>query len=165
MAIFGPLSAVCEQTAGLSWLQPAFPYLADCIKAQSEAQQKIFSLPTGDSFRRELSDGIFAIEQAYLTKPRTEGKFESHRRYLDIQVVIAGEEMMDIADLGLFQVKDPYIVERDLAFYHDISGFSSLWIRAGEAAIFFPQDVHKPSLQIASPQLVRKTVVKVPVPA
>ena len=39
-----------------------------------------------------------------------------------------------------------------------------LRLRAGEAAIYFPEDAHMSSLQAAGPQLVRKAVIKVPVP-
>ena len=50
--------------------------------------------------------------------------------------------------------------------YGDYAAASQLRFRAGEAAVFFPKDGHMPSLRAgATAQLVRKTVVKVPVPA
>jgi YhcH/YjgK/YiaL family protein len=53
---------------------------------------------------------------------------------------------------------------RDLATYLDAADASQLRLRAGEAAVFFPVDVHMPSLRVgAEPALVRKSVVKVPV--
>jgi beta-galactosidase beta subunit len=40
---------------------------------------------------------------------------------------------------------------------------SVLRLGAGEAAVFFPVDGHMPSIAIAAPVLVHKSVIKVPV--
>jgi beta-galactosidase beta subunit len=57
-----------------------------------------------------------------------------------------------------------YVAERDLITYVDGTDASLLRSVAGQVAIFFPVDVHMPSLQLrAAPVLVRKSVVKVPV--
>ncbi len=57
----------------------------------------IESLPIG----RTTLDGdlLYALTQEYETKPVHEGKFEAHRRYIDIQFVLAGEEVMGYAPL------------------------------------------------------------------
>lgn len=163
MAIFGSLATVRAQCAGLRQFEPAFAYIADVMRPGAAAT-RLGALAAGESHRVELADGMFAIEQVYLTKPRDGALFESHRRFIDIQVVIAGTEMMAVTDIAQLTVTMPYNGEKDAALYADLAGASKLFFQAGEAAVFFPADGHMPSLSTGSaPVLVRKTVVKVPV--
>lgn len=164
MAIFGSVSTVRSQTSGWAGFAPAFAYLDEVLKAGSAAHKRLGALAAGGSARIDLTDGMFAIEQVYETKARPDGFFESHRRYIDIQVVVTGTEIMEVADIGLLPVRQSYDEERDVIIYGDFPGASVLRFAAGEAAVFLPVDGHMPSLRAAAnPVLVRKTVVKVPV--
>ncbi len=142
----------------------AFAYVADILDTGSVARRRLNALPAGASEKVELGGGVFAIEQVYPTKPRAEGFFESHRKYIDVQVVVDGAESMEVEDIRRLAVSEPYLEERDLIKYGDTSMASHLVMRAGDVALFFPSDGHMPSLQLdGRPVLVRKTVVKVPV--
>jgi len=164
MAIFGTLETVRQQTSHLAWLRPAFAYLDELFTPGSAASLKIQSLTAGETFKRELSAGTFALEQVYLTKPRDQGIYETHRKYVDVQVIVAGEEYMEVTHPGSLTIRDAYNPERDATFYLDVTHGSRLHLRAGDAAIYFPDDAHMGALQITGPQLVRKAVLKVPVP-
>jgi len=164
MAIFGDLATVRSQTAAQAWLRPAFAYLDDLFRPGSVAWQNLKSLAVGENFRRELPDGNFALEQVYLTKPRSHGVYETHRKYVDVQVIFEGEELMEVAPHDSLTVRDPYDPDRDAVFYQDAAHGSVLRLRAGGAAIYLPADAHMGGLQAAGPQQVRKAVVKVPVP-
>lgn len=163
MAIFGPLDVVREQTQGWAGFAVAMAYLDEVFRPGSEANRRLVTMAAGDNLRVDLADGVFALEQAYLSRDR-HGLFESHQRYLDIQVVVTGEEFMEVADRSRLTVKEAYDQKRDLAFYHDYTVTSVLRIAAGEAAVFAPADAHMPGVRSgATPELVRKVVVKVPV--
>ena len=164
MAIFGALSTDRSQTVHHRWLQPAFAYLDELFTPGSAAWQKLTSLAVGESFRRELADGNFALEQVYRTKPRAEGVFETHRQYVDVQVIFEGEEFMEVTNPATLTVRDAYNPARDAIFYQDADHASVLRLRAGEAAVYYPDDAHNGGLQIGRPQLVRKVVIKVPLP-
>ena len=164
MALIGSIATVRSQAADSPGFASAFAYIEDLMRPDSPARQRLDHLAAGENKKIELAGGVFAVEQVYQTKPRTEGIFESHRKYIDIQVVVAGEERMEVIDAAHITVREPYSAERDVILYHDASGASELRLRAGEAAVFFPIDVHMPSLRLHVPAvLVRKTVVKVPV--
>ncbi len=164
MALFGSLAALRAQAPQTPRFNAAFGYVEDLLRADSAAARRIRGIGRGESQRVELSDGVFAIEQVYETKPRAEGFFESHRKYIDVQVLIEGDELMEVVDAARIAVRDAYQPERDLVTYGDVPDASRLRLRAGEATIFFPVDVHMPSLRAGdAPVLVRKTVVKVPV--
>lgn len=142
----------------------AFAYLTEVLRAGSPEQQRVRGLAAGGVAKIELGHGVFVMEQAYETKLRAAGFFESHRQYIDVQFVLEGEELIEVVDLGRMKARGPYEPDRDLLMYEDNTASSHLRIFPGEAAIFFPEDVHMPTLRSrAEPVLVRKCVVKVPV--
>ena len=164
MALIGSLATLQAQAPQTPGFATAFAYIQELMRVDSPARARLQSIVAGKAQKVELAGGVFAMEQVYQTKPRTEGFFESHRKYIDVQVVVEGEERIEVIDASRITVREPYVTERDLIIYLDAASASDFRLLAGEAAIFFPVDVHMPSLQLHSaPVLVRKTVVKVPV--
>jgi YhcH/YjgK/YiaL family protein len=163
MAVFGSFPTVHRQLRPDPRFSAAFAYVADALQPGSAAAARIGGLAVGVTERIELTGGAFALEQVYLPKARAEGFFESHRKFIDVQVVVAGEELMEVAEITRLMVATDYNPERDLLKYADVADASVLRMQAGEVAVFFPEDGHMPSLQWRGPGLVRKTVVKVPV--
>ena len=124
-------------------------------------------LPDG---RYEIDSGhdadprLLAIVQRYRPKPLREIAWEGHRKYVDVQYVVAGAERMGHALWSAaMRVRKPYDPDKDVAFF-DADG-PLLEVRAGCFAVFFPHDVHAPSLAPADGSLdeVLKVVVKVAV--
>jgi YhcH/YjgK/YiaL family protein len=164
MAIFGTPGMLRIQLARPEHFAAAFAYVEEALWPGSVAQMRIGRIATGTTERIELTGGAFALEQAYLTKPRTKGRWESHHAYIDVQVVVAGEELMEVGSTAQLAVAEDHRLAKDLILYQPFDAGSVLRVRAGEAAVFFPSDAHLPSLRIgATAALVRKTVVKVPV--
>jgi YhcH/YjgK/YiaL family protein len=112
--------------------------------------------------RYELDgDRVFALVQRYHTKPREQGVWEAHRRYLDVQYVAAGIECMGVAPLQNLTVTQPYAADNDCEL---LAGNGDLvTASASTFAIFFPQDAHMPCLACGEPSPVVKVVVKVAV--
>lgn len=162
MAIFGPFAQVKAQTTDPRFAA-ALAYVDEVLRAGSAAQGRIGRIAAGVTERIDLDGGAFALEQAYVPKPRPEGFFESHRHYIDVQVIVAGEEQMEVEDVARLTVTEDCTPGRDLIKYADTVAASVLRLRAGDVAIFFPADGHMPSLHWRDGGLVRKTVVKVPV--
>lgn len=163
MAIFGPFSTVKDQLASDPRFSAALAYVAEALRAGSVARDRIARVEAGTTGRVELTGGSFALEQAYAPKPRPQGFFESHRKYIDVQVIVEGEELMEVEDVARLAVTDAYNPERDLIKYGDTGIASVLRMKTGDVAVFFPEDGHMPSLHWRGPGLLRKTVVKVPV--
>ncbi len=164
MALYGSFNTVRAQVPQTPGFVRAFAYVADLLQTTSVSAQRLRALEAGESHKTDLGEGVFAMEQVYETKLRAAGFFESHQKYIDVQVVVEGEEAIELADVSRMIVLEPYLPERDLVVYSDEPRASILRVLAGEVAVFHPADVHMPSLQIASaPVLVRKAVVKIPV--
>jgi len=161
MAVFGSLSAVRAQLAHDPRFTAVFAYVAEALDAASAVRKRIGGVAIGTTERIELAGGAFALEQAYLSKPRAEVFLESHRKYIDVQAVVAGGEIQEVVDIARMTVDAPYNAERDLIKYLDFRDTSLLSARAGLVAVFFPVDGHI-SRAIDQPVLVRKVVVKVP---
>ena len=165
MALYGSLAALRAQAPRIDGLVTAFSYVEELLRSDSPVQRRVRALADGDSQRIELEGGVYVIEQVYETKLRADGFFESHRKYLDVQALLEGEELMEVSDLARISVRRRYNADRDVIIYDDNPEASLLRVFPGQAAIFFPDDAHMPTLRIRSePVRVRKCVVKVPVP-
>lgn len=166
MAVFGSLPTVRAQLAASPAFSAAFDYVARCLSPESEEHRRILDVANGATERVELSHGMFALEQAYVAKPREQGRWEAHREYIDIQVIVTGRELMELTDTGNLVVDEDFTPGRDLIFFQPYANGSALVAEAGAVAVFFPIDAHRPSLALGpTGDLVRKTVVKVPVSA
>jgi len=162
MAIFGSFETVRAQAP--VQFAAVFEYVAEALRAGSPVHERIHRIALGTTERIELGGGAFAMEQVYETKARPDGFFESHRKYIDVQVIVAGREVMEVAEISRLNVTLPYVEERDLIKYGDTAEASRLLVEPGDAVIFYPVDGHMPSLRPGEEAtLVRKTVVKVPV--
>lgn len=126
------------------------------------AGRDLNSLPAG---RIEIQNAdVFALPQSYETKPVDLAKWESHRRYVDIQIMTEGRERMDVCDVATLAGATPYDDNKDAILYDGEAGpFTTLAVGAGEFAIFFPHDGHRPTVAVDRPATIRKVVLKVAV--
>jgi YhcH/YjgK/YiaL family protein len=114
------------------------------------------SLPCG---KHDIDgDTIFALVQEYQTKPIVECKLESHKKYIDIQYVIQGEEMMGITTQNNQTILEQNL-EKDYTFYEGTT--SLVRVSKGMFTIFFPDDLHQPCVQTETVLEVKKVVIKV----
>ena len=104
-------------------------------------------------------ENIFALVSEYQTKLEPEGKLEAHKKYIDVQYVISGEELMGYVPLGNQQILEPYKEENDIVFYTGDNSFTK--VSEGMFAIFFPEDVHMPGIASSKSSSVKKLVIKV----
>ena len=116
--------------------------------------------------RVEIDGGtVYAMVQAYETLPvGAEVKFEAHRQYIDIQYVVSGEEVMGWIALADLPAPTAYDAEKDVLFgLLPVARMTPVQVRAGQAAVFFPEDAHAPKLALGAPAPVKKIVIKVSV--
>lgn len=110
--------------------------------------------------RHEIDgDRLFALVQEYTTRPPEDCVWEAHRRYIDVQHVVFGEERMGYANITHVREKEPYDSTRDVAFYEPGTDFVTL--RPEMVAILGPEDVHSPCRAAGAAVRVRKVVLKV----
>ena len=110
----------------------------------------------------ELSEGCYVNIETYTTQYRGDRKYESHRRYIDIQYMIFGKELITVHPVTGLVVCDEYDSEKDITFYkNDVAGVDKL-LEEGTFFIITPDVAHMPCICIDEKTTVRKAVVKVP---
>lgn len=116
------------------------------------------NLPLG---KQELEgDHLFVSVMEYYAKQKQDALYESHKKYIDIQYVITGEEIMGLTTLDKIEIRDPYDPENDIVFYNSDGG-DYYNATPDNFFIFFPEDVHRPSITTGDSVLVKKIVVKI----
>jgi biofilm protein TabA len=121
------------------------------------------ALPDG---RYEIDgDRLYAMAQSGTTRDPGVARFESHHRYIDIQVVVAGGENMEWTAVEGLTEQVAYHEAKDIRFHHEPQRpVSRVTVRPGEFTVFFPEDAHKPCCHLAAnPSEFRKIVVKIAV--
>ena len=104
-------------------------------------------------------DNVFALISEYKTKLESNGKLEAHRKYIDVQYVIEGEELIGCTPLGNQIILESYKEENDIIFFEGEKSFTK--VSSGMFAIFFPEDVHMPGINVGNISEVKKLVIKV----
>lgn len=120
------------------------------------AETDLTSLESGN-YQIE-NDDIFAIVQEYDTKEEKDCILEGHYKYIDIQYVIKGVEIMGFTPLT-DQISVEENLEKDYTFYKGET--SMLRVEEGMFTIFFPEDLHRPCVKAGQISKVKKVVVKV----
>jgi YhcH/YjgK/YiaL family protein len=105
-------------------------------------------------------DAVFAIVNEYNTKPAAECEPESHRQYIDIQVMITGVEQFGYLPLTDQVPSTGFQPDNDVAFY-TVEGLNYITLFPGQFIVFFPADIHQPEVFSGSPAPVKKLVMKV----
>ncbi len=120
----------------------------------------------------KLSDGkaeidgerVFAIVQRYETATTDAPKFECHRKYIDVQCIASGEEIIGWAPADQMTISEPSDADKDICFGTVGRGkWTPVFLRAGQLAVLWPEDGHAPKLAAGAPSAVMKIVVKVAV--
>lgn len=105
-------------------------------------------------------DRVFATVWAGSGRQRADAKLEAHRKFIDIQYIIAGPEEMGWKQIDACRdIAAPYRPDDDIIFYNDPP---ATWtpVPSGSFALFFPEDAHAPLVGSGD---IHKVIVKVAV--
>ena len=113
----------------------------------------------------EFGNGYYANVEEYTTKPIHVGKFESHKKYTDIQILLNGHENIYYTSIQNLNIFVPYDENNDITFYSDsVSDKPFVQLDGTNFAIFEPQDAHAPQIKSDfDGEKVLKVVIKVPI--
>ena len=135
---------------GKAW-QLAFDFL---LSLKHDAEEKKYPLQ---------GDDLFAIVMSYETGSPETAEIEAHRKYLDIQAVITGEEGIGWCQADALEIDTPYDASQDAELYkRPDRGLLRVDLFPGNFMALFPHDAHMPSLMTQQvPVFTKKVVVKV----
>ena len=161
MAIYGNLDIIRTQI-DCNKFKVAIDYLDSVINASSIENKRLKSYTIGSFKKIELKNNNFALEQVYNSKDRQDCFFESHKKYIDVQFILEGEESIEISNITNLVETYSYDEGMDLIKYEDIKDSSILKLRKGDVAIFYPEDAHMPCIKLNGTKKIIKTVIEVP---
>ena len=115
--------------------------------------------------RYPVCDGkvLVIIKKGYSTRDDSTANWESHRRDLDIQYLLEGEEVIGYCPIDALAVRVPYDEKADKILYHneDMKGFKP-HLHPGDFLVLFPDDAHATCLHPDGKQFTcNKAVIKV----
>ncbi|KAE9537711.1 hypothetical protein A1D25_10010 [Ursidibacter arcticus] len=137
-------------------LPPVFARLCGKLKTLD-----LVNLPLG---WQDLEDGVRMNVMEFETAQAEGKKAELHRKFIDIQLLISGEEAIQYSlsypNLALY---DEYRDEDDYQLTDQLENKNLLVLKPNMFAIFLPNEPHAPGISVNGNRLLKKLVVKVPV--
>lgn len=150
MAVFGQFDAVREQLVRLGISSSVLDYIKKLLNKRFVQMLVSHPLP----FRDEIEyNSSYALLSRVRLAERLLKTYESHRTYIDIHIVLEGEECIEIADTSLLKPLGAYDPQNDFIPYgNDVRG-ECIHLLPGMVTVFFPQDAHMPGI---APEAVKR---------
>lgn len=105
-------------------------------------------------------DGGYYFFHEGETRPRSEGQFEAHQCYADVQIITSGYEYLEWASVGDLTPATLYNQEKDVQMF-DGEAQQLLKVSANQVYICLPNDGHKGGLYVENSNTFSKIVVKI----
>ncbi|PUE66821.1 YhcH/YjgK/YiaL family protein [Arcobacter lacus] len=160
MAIFGKYEDIKNQINNPKF-EKSFSYIQKLQDKSSKEYKSLENIKIGDCNKIVLDENCFVLEQAYVSKDKKDCFFESHKKYIDIQYIFYGTEIMEVENINNLEIIQEYNESLDYAKHAQSINSSSLLIRENELAIFYPSDAHMPCLKVDKNEKIIKAVFKV----
>lgn len=157
---------ICTELKDLPRFEPLLKGLAQAVEFLKAPGQwpdfygvtNLEDLPLG---KWPLGDGLFVSVEEVTTHEPDDKLFESHRRFVDLQMTLKGQEIMGWAPLSHLEATGPWSDKDDIGFFRGEGFF--IEATRGRCVLFFPEDGHQPCVAPGKPSLVKKLVIKIPV--
>ena len=144
-------------------IEKTLPYVSERLqKALTYIAATDFSTVANGEYEID-GRNVFARVNTYDTEPKAERRPEKHNDYIDVQFVASGKETIWYTPLTAECVETENKAEKeDVIFYADPQEANCVTLHAGDFAIFFPWELHRPNCNAGENAAhVQKIVVKV----
>ncbi|AFJ47044.1 N-acetylneuraminate anomerase [Shimwellia blattae] len=133
------------------------PQLSQIISAALERKPEAL-----DPGRYTLTDNdVYMNVMQFLTGPDDARQAELHEQYIDIQILLAGEEKIKYGFTGSAQHGEEWHRDDDYQLCGAIRDEQIITLTPGMFVVFFPHEPHKPGLCTGTPAEIKKVVIKV----
>lgn len=95
-----------------------------------------------------VNDEFYYTVLNYKTIPENKAKLESHREYAEIQIVIGGQEYLDITDVSRLTPVDSYNIEKDTQLWNAPSRMSRLLLKTGSYIVLYPENAYRCAISV-----------------
>jgi biofilm protein TabA len=143
---------IIDAVANLHHYTKLFPNISEALEAMNRIEQQEFG-------KKYFFEGGYFFFQEGATKPIEESQFEAHRNYVDLQIVLEGEEYIAWNKIDDLTEAIPYNAERDVQKFTGKDAHK-MKMSEGMAYICFPWDGHKAVFHVDQPLHFKKAVIK-----
>jgi biofilm protein TabA len=106
--------------------------------------------------------GAFVVVANAVTEPLSERKAEVHKHYIDVQIVLSGEERIGFSYHIDAKSEQLTTLDNDVMFFDAVEKEQFIELRSGDFAVFYPNQVHRPLCNLTTPSKVKKAIIKIP---
>lgn len=133
-------------------------YIFDNKRLNSAIQDITSGLIEKDNVSEDFQKNNITFHTTSLSEKR----YEAHKKYIDIHIVLEGKEYVEVANVQLLANKSEYDSENDI-FFGDVTSDSKFcgYLEKGYALICFPEDTHLVGAHKREVQKVKKVVYKI----
>lgn len=139
----------------------------------NEKLQKCFAYIKENDLRT-FENGIYHIEGEdlfvniveYTTTTIENRFFETHKKYIDLHLMLTGSEEIYLNFLQNMTIKEEYSEEKEMLLLEGnstSSGNSYVRLTDNDFLICYPEDAHCTGVQAGSPQTIKKAIFKIKV--
>lgn len=104
-------------------------------------------------------DALFLFFYEYDTRYKDEGVLEAHKKYLDLQYIVDGKELIGYKNIRGLKPIDEYCEDKDIYFFEGECDF--IEITKDMFIILYPEDGHMPCISKGKSNKVKKIVAKI----
>lgn len=104
-------------------------------------------------------DDLYVNVVEYQTISAEERFWEAHKKYIDLHLVLCGQEQIDLSFVQNMQLKE-YEEESDF-LPMDGKKSGSVVLTSGDFLICYPSDGHRTAVAVEKPENVRKVIFKI----
>lgn len=108
-----------------------------------------------------VDQNFFFIVQEYVTKLESEFKLESHREYIDIQLIVNGCEAMDLSDISRLNILEEYSAVNDVLLWEAPERMMRVTLKKGDYIILYPENAHRGAVRLGKEEKVLKIIGKI----
>jgi len=151
---------IFDKLTNLKNYSALIPYSDVLLKFLNENDLNFLSLAK----HQILEDKIFVIIQEYDTQLATAKLWETHKKYIDIQIVLENSEYIGFADVDNLIVEKEYDIDNDITFYKNKVNTENFILAPKNFFVaFFTNEAHKPGAHLIDTdrQKVKKAVFKI----
>lgn len=134
------------------------PFFGKAFEALSELKKESFV-----KGRHEVDgDNIYINAIEYDTNPEEKCIFEAHRKYIDVMLLLEGEEQIGYTPLRNCKNITMEYNEKDECCLAKLEPeMMKVHMLPGDVCILFPEDAHAPSIRCGEVSHVKKLIAKV----
>lgn len=121
-------------------------------------KQDVDSLSVG---KYVINDELYFMVQEYTTKKEEDCKLESHKKYIDVQWILKGEEKIKTISTDKLKLEKSYDRMKDIMFWKPVDDMLEMVLKDGSYVVLYPNDAHMPCIAVGKQEKVKKIVIKI----